>query len=34
MDLIKALENEQIRDDVENFRIGDTVRVHFKIVEG
>lgn len=34
MDLIKALENEQIRDDVENFRIGDTVKVHFKIVEG
>ncbi len=34
MDLIKALENEQVRDDVENFRIGDTVKVHFKIVEG
>ena len=34
MDLIKALENEQIKEDVENFRIGDTVRVHFKIVEG
>ena len=34
MDLIKALENEQIRDDVGDFRIGDTVRVHFKIVEG
>ncbi len=34
MDMIKALENEQIRDDVENFRIGDTVKVHFKIVEG
>ncbi|TVQ39251.1 MAG: 50S ribosomal protein L19 [Spirochaetaceae bacterium] len=34
MDIIKALESEQIRDDVENFRIGDTVKVHFKIVEG
>jgi large subunit ribosomal protein L19 len=34
MDLIKALEAEQLKDQVENFRIGDTVRVHFSIVEG
>lgn len=34
MDLIKAIEAEQIKDNTETFRIGDTVRVHFKIVEG
>ena len=34
MDLIKAIEAEQVRDGVENFRIGDTVKVHYRIVEG
>ena len=34
MDLIKKIENEQIKDGVENFNIGDTVKVYFKIVEG
>jgi len=34
MDLIKAVEAEQIKDGVENFRIGDTVKVHYRIVEG
>lgn len=34
MDLIKAIEAEQLSDDKENFRIGDTVKVHFRIVEG
>ena len=34
MDVIKAIESEQMVDSVENFNIGDTVRVHFKIVEG
>jgi large subunit ribosomal protein L19 len=34
MDTIKALETEQIRNDTELFRVGDTVRVHFKIIEG
>jgi large subunit ribosomal protein L19 len=34
MDLIKAIESEQVRDDIEPFRVGDTVKVHFKIVEG
>jgi len=34
MDLLKEIENEQIKDGVENFSIGDTVRVHFKIIEG
>ena len=34
MDLVKAFEMEQVAEDRENFRIGDTVQVHFKIVEG
>ena len=34
MDMIKAIEAEQLKDDRENFRIGDTVKVYFKIVEG
>lgn len=34
MDLIKAIEAEQIKEGAENFRIGDTVKVHYRIVEG
>jgi large subunit ribosomal protein L19 len=34
MDTIKAIEMEQIRDDLQQFNIGDTLRVHYKIVEG
>ncbi len=34
MDLVKAYEMEQVAEDRENFRIGDTVKVHFSIVEG
>ncbi len=34
MDLVKAFEMEQVVEDRENFRIGDTVKVHFSIVEG
>ena len=34
MDLIKAIEAEQLSEGKENFRIGDTVKVHFRIVEG
>jgi large subunit ribosomal protein L19 len=34
MDNIKAIEAEQIKSDVEEFNIGDTVKVYFKIVEG
>ena len=33
MDLIKKLEAAQIRN-IPNFKAGDTVKVHFKIVEG
>ena len=34
MDLIKAFTNEQLKSEVPQFNIGDTVRVHNKIVEG
>ena len=34
MDMIKAIEAEQVKDNRENYRIGDTVKVFFKIVEG
>ncbi len=31
---IEALENAALRDDLPEFRVGDTVAVHYKIVEG
>ncbi|MCA1755629.1 MAG: 50S ribosomal protein L19 [Spirochaeta sp.] len=34
MDLVRMVEAEQEKPEVENFRIGDTVKVHFNIVEG
>ncbi|HDQ15343.1 MAG TPA: 50S ribosomal protein L19 [Sediminispirochaeta sp.] len=34
MDLIQAVEAEQMKENAQNFRVGDTVKVHFKIVEG
>ena len=34
MDLIKTIEAQPLKDDALNFRVGDTVKVHFKIVEG
>jgi large subunit ribosomal protein L19 len=34
MDLISAIESEQTKQDAENFQVGDTVKVHFNIVEG
>ena len=34
MDKIKAIENEQIRDNALTLNIGDTVKVHVKIKEG
>jgi len=33
-DMIKKLEQAQLKDEVPTFNIGDTVRVHAKIVEG
>lgn len=34
MDIIKALEKEQLRADIPNFQPGDTVKVHVKVKEG
>ena len=34
MDLLRAVENSQIRTDLPHLRSGDTVRVHVKIKEG
>lgn len=34
MSVIKTIEAEQIKEDAQNFKVGDTVRVHFKIIEG
>jgi large subunit ribosomal protein L19 len=31
---IAEIENEQLRTGIPHFRVGDTVRVHYKIVEG
>lgn len=32
--IIEAVEREQLRTDIPDFRPGDTVRVHVKVVEG
>ncbi|MGI6712594.1 MAG: 50S ribosomal protein L19 [Bacillota bacterium] len=34
MELIKTIEQEQLRNDIPQFKAGDTVRVHVKVVEG
>lgn len=34
MDLIKVIESEQLRSDIPGFNVGDTVKVHVKVVEG
>ncbi len=34
MDLIKTIEESQKKDDIGTFKVGDTVKVHFKIIEG
>ncbi len=34
MNIIQALEQEQLRQDIPAFKPGDTVRVHVKVVEG
>lgn len=33
-DIIRAIEAEQLKDDIPEFRPGDTLRVHVKVVEG
>ncbi len=34
MDIIRELENEQLKKDITPFNVGDTIRVSAKIVEG
>lgn len=34
MPIIKSVEEEQMKTDIPDFRSGDTVRVHVKVVEG
>ena len=34
MDYIRAIEQQQIKNDIPDFNIGDTVRVHYRITEG
>ena len=34
MDLIKTIEEQQKDETSLNFRVGDTVKVHFEIIEG
>lgn len=33
-DIIKQIENAQLKETVDEFRVGDTVRVHAKVKEG
>ena len=34
MNLVQAIEQEQLRPDIPEFRAGDTVRVYVKVIEG
>ena len=34
MNLMELVERDQLRTDLPDFRVGDTIRVHVKIVEG
>jgi large subunit ribosomal protein L19 len=34
MDLVKIIEQEQLRKDIPEFNVGDTVKVHVKVKEG
>ncbi|EFI42232.1 MULTISPECIES: 50S ribosomal protein L19 [Peptoniphilus] len=34
MDIIRALEAEQIKNDLPKMSVGDTVQVHYRIIEG
>ena len=33
-DIIKATENEQLKSDITDFNVGDTVKVYAKVIEG
>ena len=34
MNIIENIERQQLRDDIPQFKAGDTVKVHFKVIEG
>ena len=34
MNEIMAIENAQMKKEIDQFKVGDTVKVHFKIIEG
>ena len=34
MDIIRAIEQQQIKQDVPKFNVGDNVKVHYRITEG
>ena len=34
MDIIRAIEKQEIKEDVPDFQPGDTVKVHYRITEG
>ncbi|MBI9099249.1 MAG: 50S ribosomal protein L19 [Spirochaetaceae bacterium] len=34
MDIIKSIESDQVKENNENFNIGDTIKVYYKIIEG
>jgi large subunit ribosomal protein L19 len=34
MDIIRALEQQQVREDLDQVSVGDSVKVHYKIIEG
>lgn len=34
MDIIRAIEQQQIKTDLPEFNVGDTVKVHYRITEG
>ncbi len=34
MDIIHAIEQQQIKEDIPNFSVGDSVKVHYRITEG
>lgn len=34
MDLIRSIEDEFIKDNLPEFRVGETIQVHYRIIEG
>lgn len=34
MDIIRAIEQQQIKQDIPDFNVGDNVKVHYRITEG